>query len=79
MSLVLVVVIQLACFLGPMGLGFAGLLPGQIAAFTGIVAWFAVGTPLSYAALDHRKRTRVRKVIRARAQLTPVRVQDSSM
>ena len=62
-GVVLLVIIQLAAFFGPLALGKTGIVSGELSAFAALLVWFALGVPLSYAAVD----------IVARWQITPQR------
>lgn len=62
-SIVVLVIVQTAAFLGTLSLGKTGLISGEVAAFASVIAWFVVGVPLSYSAVD----------IVARWEVTPKR------
>jgi hypothetical protein len=51
-SLILLIAVQLAVFLGALGLGMAGTLSGEAAGCLAILAWFVLGLPLSYSAAE---------------------------
>ena len=65
--MVLLVIIQLTAFLGTLSLGKTGVLSGELAACAALIAWFVIGLPLSFTAVD----------IVARWQLRPAREQQS--
>jgi len=48
----LVIAIQLAALLAPLGAGLAGWLSGGLAGLASIVAWAGLGVPASYAISD---------------------------
>jgi hypothetical protein len=75
---VLLVVIQLAAFLGTLSLGKSGFLSGELAACAAVVVWFVVGLPLSYTAVDLVARWQLKPQTEQRS-LTPIRPRSSSI
>jgi hypothetical protein len=69
-GLLLAAVIQLGIFLAPLVLSRAGLMSGEAAGLTAILAWFVVGMPLSYAVVDKVQR---RNSLPASPEGTPAR------
>ena len=60
-GLLAVIFIQLGIVLGPLALGVVGLISGGTAGLASIGAWFLLGIPLSYSAIDIWSTRRVRK------------------
>ena len=60
-GLLTVIIIQLGIVLGPLALGVVGLISGGTAGLASIGAWFLLGIPLSYSAIDIWSTRRVRK------------------
>jgi hypothetical protein len=50
--------IQLVVFCLPLAAGIVGLISGGMAGLTAVLGWFALGIPLSYAAIDRAARAR---------------------
>ena len=51
-GLLTVIFIQLGIVLGPLALGVVGLISGGAACLASLGAWFLLGIPLSYSAVD---------------------------
>ena len=51
-GLLTVFVIQLAALLAPLAIGLTGLISGATAGLASILAWFILGIPLSYGAVE---------------------------
>lgn len=67
-GLVAIFLCQLAALIVPLALGIAGLISGGTAGLMSIAAWFLVGIPISYAAVDihaaRRRREAAGRVLR---------------
>ena len=59
-GLLTVIFIQLGIVLGPLALGVVGLISGGAACLASLGAWFLLGIPLSYSAVDIWSTRRVR-------------------
>jgi hypothetical protein len=77
-SAVLLVIIQLAAFLGTLSLGKTGVVSGELAAGAALVVWFLVGLPLSFIAVDIVTRWQLRPE-REQQPLTAIRSRSSSV
>jgi len=77
-GVVLVVVIQLAAFVGTLALGKSGFVSGEAAACAALIAWFGIGVPLSYSAVDIVARWQV-KPAGERQPLPAMRSRSSSV
>ena len=53
-SVLPLVAVQIAAFLVPIAAGLAGWVSGAVAGFASVIAWFAVGLPLSFVLADRR-------------------------
>jgi hypothetical protein len=76
-SVVLLIAVQLAVFLGTLGLGIAGTLSGEAAGCLAILAWFIVGLPSSYAAADYSETRLARREAGRRGQLAPIQARGT--
>jgi hypothetical protein len=75
---VLLVIIQLAAFLGTLSLGKTGIVSGELATCAALIVWFTVGLPLSYTAVDIVARWQLRPE-REKRTLAPIRARRSSI
>jgi hypothetical protein len=76
-SVVLLIAVQLAVFLGTLGLGIAGTLSGEAAGGLAILTWFIVGLPSSYAAADHAEKHLARREAGRRGQLASIHARST--
>jgi hypothetical protein len=76
-SVVLLIVVQLAVFLGTLVLGIVGTLSGEAAGCLAIVVWFLIGLPSSYVAADYADVRLARREALRRQRLAPIQVRGT--